>query len=292
VVHIRNLKRIKEILSNSLFLTVKGGLSGALMGDFFSQFPDHSSLYLSDNLAKVSPYLKIALAGFHSIINTRDITQKSWLIQLATHHEDLLHYKNSLTVGQSAIALMPLIVYRHENKNKLEEDLENISKLWLNSPSLHEDLRIWSLFVTLVINNNQIDSQIINQLSRHCQTKTSQQNLQIIKDCLPKKYPLQQLQLKNEIESESLVIYQAIYSFLTIPEYFEISLLKSTQIGEQSNTVAILTGFLLGIYQGYLNIPLIWRKYLELSPLVREEKIDQLSKNFLYTWQGHYCINR
>ncbi len=275
-------------MSHSLFLSVKGGLSGALMGDFFSQFPSHSSLYLSENLAQVSPYLKIALAGFQSIVNTHDLTQKSWLIQLATHHEGLLHHKNSLTVGQSAIALMPLTVYRHENTKKLEEDLVNISKLWLNCSSTYEDLRIWSLFVTLVINQNTINSQIINQLSRHSQTESSQKNLQIIKDCLTKKSTLQQLQSQLEIESQSLVIYQAIYSFLSIPEYFEISLLKSTRIGGQSHTVTILTGFLLGLYHGYLNIPLIWRKYLELLPIVREEKIDQLSKNFLHTWQGNY----
>ncbi|NER14265.1 ADP-ribosylglycohydrolase family protein [Leptobacterium flavescens] len=82
---------------------------------------------------------------------------------------------------------------------------------------------------------------------------------------------------ESSIESSTYVIHSleaALWAFLTTDNYKD-AVLKAVNLGEDTDTIAAITGGLAGIYYGYDNIPELW-KY----QLARFEDIEDLINRF------------
>ncbi|AFZ47084.1 hypothetical protein Cyast_1115 [Cyanobacterium stanieri PCC 7202] len=259
----------------------KGALWGAVSGDYFSQ-NSHDCLFLNHDLNSFAPSLELAFVAIQNIVKNQAINIKDLLLDWDNNHYSF----NILTQEQRAIALIPLILYCYENPHKLEKYLQQIAtELKMN------DFNNQSIF----------DLRLIFQIILEKQSKfTSNKLLFSDSDKLKKIFYIYQeklsiedvqQQINNCYGSGEIAIYQAIYNFISLPDYVELSLLRSTHFEHHKQSTAILTGCLLGLNNGYHSLPLSWRKYLQLIPLVKDRNIEQISKAFVDTWEGKYTKN-
>jgi hypothetical protein len=269
---------------------IKGAISGAIIGDNLARFPD-------DNFQRViedfSPCINIALTGIKSIVNSWEFNQKSWLMHIANDYPNYLKYKSNFNLAETAISLSPLICYSYDNERQLELDLEEGIKLWLKSEFNENVIKFWAFILTEILSKKinfhreffiKIDSNDYNLTEEFSELK-------IIKEAILNQLTLTDLSSKfsQKIDPETRVIYQAIYFFISLPNDFYLSLRRSTNINYQPILTSTLTGFLLGLNNGYLAIPYKYRYHLESQTIY--DQIEQLSFGLIETWTGQYLPN-
>lgn len=270
---------------------IKGALSGAIIGENLAKYQGN---YFEHDLTEISPYLRIALSGIDTIINNYDIDQKSWLINLENTHPDYLKYKGNLSISETALAITPIILYYQENPHKLAQNLEQALQLWLKSELNPNTLKLWGLIISQICQNKLSINQNHDSLFKQLINKKNSDNfseLKLIEKCLKNKLTLTNVStyLLKKLESDSLAIYQAIYCFYTLPDDFYVSSHRSTKINNQSILTSSLTGFMLGLANGYYGIPFNYRHHLELT--LSYPEIAQRSSNLVKIWQGEYLPN-
>jgi hypothetical protein len=270
---------------------IKGALSGAIIGETLAQEPRD---YFKSDFSQISPYLTIALTGINTIINHCDLDQKSWLIHLLDTYPDYLKYKNNLNLSQTAIALIPLLLYYQENACQLEQKLTQALQLWLK-PELNPNLlKLWCLIISQICqnklginpDNDHLFQDLINQ-----KNLDNFPELKLIEQCLTSKLTLTQVSiyLPEQLNSDSLAIYQALYCFYGLPDDFYLCSQRATKINQQPILTSCLTGFMLGLANGYYGIPWDYRHHLESTQFYPE--IAQGSTNLVKIWQGEYLSN-
>lgn len=260
---------------------LKGALWGGVAGDYFAQNPHHS-LFLNNDLNSFSIGLEMAFVAIRTIIHNSSIDIHKLLLNWHNNH----YFFNNLNHSQRAIALIPLILYCHENSYKLETYLQQLTtELQINNFNYQNIFDITLIF-QLILQNQ--DNLIANQLLLNNNEKLSK----IFSLCQEKK-SIKDIEKNIEkiYHPGERAIYQAIYSFISLPNYVELSLLRSTHFDHQKQLTAILTGCLLGFQNKYYSLPLSWRKYLQLIPLIKDQKIDEISQKFIEHWQGKYIKN-
>ena len=266
---------------------IKGALSGSIIGEALAQYQQD---YFQHNFTNISPCLEIAFSGIESLIDCDQIDQKSWLVHVLNQHPDYLKYKNSLNLAETAIVLVPFILYYYDNQKIIEFVLNQAVKLW-SKPKLDPDyIRLWILIVhqiclkklTIAQNNS-----IVNIVENNFLLKKLE-SLELIENCLTNKLSLTSFTtlFEQQFDSESLVISLAIYSFWSLPDDFYLSLNRVTKINNQPVLTSILTGFLLGLNGNHFSIPFSHRRHLESTAIC--QKITQLSENFYRVWRGEY----
>lgn len=269
---------------------IKGALSGAVIGEVLAQCQEQ---YFESDMTQISPCLSIALTGIKSIVNCYDIDQKSWLIHLANAHPDYLKYKANLSITETAIALIPVIIYLHENPAQLEENLNQAIKLWLKPELNSTPLKLWSLVVSQIFQEKSTINQDKFNLSKLTNKKkiVDVAELELIAKYIKNKLTLTKVSthLQQQLKSDSVAIYLAIYCFYSLPDDFHLSIHRSTKVNYQTILTSTLTGFVLGLNNGYFAIPFNYRYHLE-STLIYQE-INQRSANLVKTWRGEYVIN-
>lgn len=269
---------------------IKGALTGAIIGETLAQNPDN---YSQENLTNISPCLKIALTGIRSIINCYQIEQKSWLIHLSNNYPDCLKYKVNLNLAETAIALLGIILYRHEIPLQLEQDLNTAIKLWLKSELNSDSLLLFAAVVRDICQQKLIPSgnPLFSLKTQSKLTAQNEQELKLIRNYINQKLTLTQINtiLKQEFSVDSLAIYQAIYCFFSLPDDFYLSLQRSNKFNYQSIVTSTLTGFLLGLNNGYFAIPSNYRYHFESTTIYQE--INQLSNNLAQIWHGKYELD-
>ena len=266
---------------------IKGALSGSIIGEALAQYQQD---YFQHNFTNISPCLEIAFSAIESLIDCDQIDQKSWLVHVLDQHPDYLKYKNSLNLAETAIILIPFILYYYDNKKITEFGLNQAIKLW-SKPELDLNyIRLWILIVhqicikklTVAQNNSIINIVENNFLFEKLEP------LELIENCLANKLSLTSFAtlFEQKFDAESLVISLAIYSFWSLPDDFYLSLNRVTKINYQPVLTSILTGFLLGLNGNHFAIPFSHRHHLESTAIC--QKITQLSENFCRAWRGQY----
>lgn len=273
---------------------IKGAISGAIIGDNLARFPDDNFQGVIEDF---SPCINIALTGIKSIVNSWEFNQKSWLMRIANDYPNYLKYKSNFNLAETAISLSPLICYSYDNQRQLELDLQQGIKLWLksglNETELYEKIiQFWTFILKEILskktNFNQLfDSQIDGDDNNNL-SKEFNQFQTIIKEALDTQINLTDLstQFSQKLDAEARTIFQAIYFFVSLPNDFYLSLRRSTNINYQPILTSTLTGFLLGLNNGYLAIPYQYRYHLESQMIYHQ--IEQLSLALIKTWKGEY----
>lgn len=181
----------------------------------------------------------------------------------------------------SLMRILPL-VYIIGPKNKLEkEDVEKIYKL---SSLTHKHIRtkiachIYCQISVKLLNkmelNKAISEGIDDTVKYYSNNKEFQEEKKYFKRIIDKTIFNTEI---NNIKSSGYVIdtlEAAIWSLVTTNSYKD-ALLKSVNLGEDTDTVAAVTGGLAGIYYGYSNIPTEW-----VDTIKRKDEILNLLERF------------
>jgi hypothetical protein len=169
-----------------------------------------------------------------------------------------------LTSSSGAIALLPVMLYYHDNLQQLQQQLKQ-SVLPANKT---ESIPLLSL-------GNAIALALQNRLN-----------------------PIDSTDAKNNFDI-SHPIFFALQIFVTTPEDFRLTLLQSARTSPDPQTTCAIAGALSGAFNSLAGIPMAWRQRLladtsDRSPLFQlwqlnaEADLFQLADQLLAAWSGVY----
>lgn len=202
-------------------------------------------------------------------------------------------FREPLTTAESAIALLPVFLYFHEDFPKLRQNVQTVLNLWQN-PAVSE-LDVLAIGYTLSqsllesLNPRRFVSSMFDVLVPPPEGVSKLQRLQQVETMVQQGIGLEEatqliLTLSNAMLGDAAVAL-ALYCFLSTPRDFRLSILRSQQIGYQVPAVAALTGALSGAYNSTIGLPPEWR-----MNVIQQTKIQQLSQQLLASWSGMYVI--
>ncbi|HTL88220.1 MAG TPA: ADP-ribosylglycohydrolase family protein [Leptolyngbya sp.] len=201
-------------------------------------------------------------------------------------------FRELLTPAESAIALLPIFLFFHEDFTKLRHNVQTVLNLWQN-PALSE-LDILAIgytisrslleslnprrFVTSMFEALLAPPEGIPKLQRLQQVETMVQQGMGLEDAT------QLILTLSEATLGDAAIALSLYCFLSTPADFRVSILRSVQTRYQVLGVAALTGAISGAYNSTIGIPAEWRA------IVSQAEIPQLSTRLLASWSGMYHV--
>ncbi len=240
---------------------------------------------LTKNNLEIEEYLPLQIC-FYLL---EDITNRS------QYNLDIIIQKfgqqiHDFNESQITIALFPLILYHSQNLTQLEIELNLITQNLSLKPEQLDSIKIYIILVILITEKKLINENLFFNIKAKLEEVEEDNilfsNLELIKQLIEQKLTLLEIETKflEIIKLDNLAIYQALYSFLSLPNNLEISLSRSSQFKYYQTETVVLTGFLLGLKNGYLTIPYQWRKTIEQEESV--SKISILSDKLVAKWQG------
>lgn len=229
--------------------------------------------------------LNLSISLLHSMANQK-INYHNFYQELFDNDD---YFFCDLSLDEGAIALFPLFLYFYGDSHNLEQVLEKIKT---NHFSSNFSVNSWKILVIVInliiekkINNTSISQDITSYLEEYQEEDISE--IKLIEELINKRIYLTQAEeiLRENIEQNSLGIYQSIYNFYCLPHNSKITLLRSQQFTNSQETTRVLTGFLLGLNHGYAPI-------LSLGDIKYQGKtIDKIVEKFVAQWQGKLMIS-
>lgn len=180
------------------------------------------------------------------------------------------------------ITIFPLIIYQYHHEKLVI--LDNSNELTQHKNTINIFINIIYLLLTKEPKNNKInlnDLIFLADKNQNIINYFTLINTMIINHQLLTE--VEQI-FQNNIPVDDLAFSQSLYSFFSNLSNIKSSLKRSIYFSHQSQKTAILTGYLLGLYHGYLNIPYEWRKQIKSSSWMIE--INQLTQKLVARWQG------
>lgn len=241
-------------------------------------------LYLSKDKILGSFLTAFIADNLSSNINTQQkFSENNHFIKILNNLSSLdsiLQYKSSIMTQHCTIELFPLIIYSYENR----ETLEIINQLKKQQQTLEILIILIHLILVDQINFNAPIQQIIDHLKT--QDITIINNLNKLDQILKKKETFTIINeiFKTDFKLEAKEIYQALYIFFTNPYTIENSLQRSQYFSQKTQETMILSGYLLGLYHGYHNLPYQWHNILKLNS--ENTEIEILTEKLVAHWQG------
>lgn len=193
-------------------------------------------------------------------------------------------YPDSLSLSEGAIAFFPLFLFYYGDNSNLDEKLELIKNDYFTSNTNLNSWKILIITINLILQKQlKIDNialQIVSFLEKY--TLEELEAIKIVEHLIREKIYLTEAEkiLQAKIDNHELGIYQALYSFLCLPNNIPMSLSRSKQFTHKQETTRILTGFLLGLYNGYSSI------YSFVNFTYQEKAFEQIIDQFVAQWRG------
>ena len=202
-------------------------------------------------------------------------------------------FREPLSAAESAIALLPVFLFFHEDFTKLRQNIQTVLNLWQN-PAISE-LDILAIgyamsrsllesfnsrrFVTSMFEALLAPPEGIPKLQRLQQVETMVQQGIGLEDAT------QLILTLSDATLGDAAIALSLYCFLSTPGEFRLSILRAVQTRYQVPGVAALTGMLSGAYGSTIALPAEWRAIVP-----HQAEIQQLSRRLLTSWSGAYQI--
>ncbi|MBZ8182760.1 ADP-ribosylglycohydrolase family protein [Oscillatoria salina] len=280
----------------SLLRRFEGALLGSLIGNFWG---NSSSTTASHQNARpfanqmLSLESEIGFLGCASLISRGKLNREKWLEEIHLKKDSLLKLKNSASSSETAIAILPAILFFHESPSLLRENLAIAASIW-QSPDLDTAEAIaWGEAIALLLREKSDPRNLVKTiLNNYLPTENSplSQKLALVETLLTKKINLDRAvrELSGQSKSQDLAIPLALYCFCTTPEDFRLCVLRALQTGYAPAKVAALTGAIAGAYNSLSGIPLRWRLATKKHELGR--KALQLAASLFAVWSGVYQL--
>ncbi|WP_198649034.1 hypothetical protein [Cyanothece sp. BG0011] len=170
-----------------------------------------------------------------------------------------------ISSGELILKILPLILFFHETKTLLSEQLEKIQKINQIPQSLIEDTLLFQQIIKFIFNQGQ--QPLINILTI---SPTGKNIEKLVNNKTQLSDLKKQFWKKSLLDSNYLVL--SLYCFYRTPDNFKLSVLQASQF--KNPVILGLTAVLSGAYNGYSGIPVSWR--LNNKDNLRDQQIRQL----------------
>jgi hypothetical protein len=211
-----------------------------------------------------------------NINNQKKFSENNHFIKILNNLSNL----NFIFQYNSSIELFPLMIYSYENR----QTLEIINQLKKQQKSMEVLIIIINLILSDRINFDDPIPQIINHLETPNLSIIN--NLNQLDRILKNKetFSIVHEIFKTDFHPISQEIYQGLYIFFSNPHDLKNSLQRSQYFSHKTQETMILSGYLLGLYHGYHNLPYQWHNILKPNPETIE--IEILTEKLVAQWRG------
>lgn len=275
----------------SLLNRFRGAFFGSALGDILSSVGNKNlqNRGLPKELA-FSQWGKIARSGAESAIACGRVDLQDW-VGRSGELQKLLLSSNKIKVssGEVAVAMLPVLLFSHDNEIILRARLTQVLASWQLSSETIEDVLVLGYAIahalTEQLNPKTLLPQTLGYFSNASTPLLDQ--LGQVQILLAQNASLETTlsQLSRKSPQTTLPIALAFYCFLSTPEDFRLSVIRAAKTSTRSQVTTALTGMLSGVYNSYSSIPPSWRISFNHTD---QEQMLQLGDSLLAVWSGVY----
>ena len=267
---------------------VRGTFLGAFLGESLSN-PNGFNLG------------RIAVLGTESLISLGKLDVEDWLKRQEA--ADIKLEKNINSWGQMILAILPVVMFFHENPVKMRENILAVQKIckWQDEPIVRDASLIIGYAIAQSLNEKLNPRTLISEtVSFLDKTSTSlPQQLIKVNDLLKKGAGLETATRElNSTEQLTSNIGLAFYCFLSTLEDFSLTTLRANQNHDFANydITGAIAGGLSGAYNSTVGIPVSW----QISPSVTNSpawglhsfnQMLKLADIMMAVWAGVYDVS-
>jgi len=316
----------------SLLNRFRGALLGSFVGGILGN-GGYQGLFLDSFLLKdvqrvntqphqsLSTWHEIAGCGAKSLINCGSLDLADWQLQISLQNSSLLALKNAASCSEVALATLPIVLFFHEDKTRLRQQLLQAAVIWLNETNSQtvakeqacafEGVLAIAFAIALALTERLNPSTLIPQtlaylgstqtpmvkqlaevqtlLEQGAGLNTTLRQLHLAQSTLYSDLPKRQLPQAQPNNCPYTSIALAFYCFLSTPEDFRLCVTRAVRTCYQSETTAALTGVLSGVYNSIIDIPVGWR--LAAKGIATGWENWRLAEDLLAAWLGVYDLS-
>lgn len=242
------------------------------------------------------------IASTESLICCGDLDVSDWRYRIddrGTGKPDILLERGSCI---AALAILPIILLYHENKQLLLEKIEEAASVWPEIGEFTDGMLYWGYAMSQVLQEKpgrveEFPKRLIDIVLSGIGTKARKADGQIPALDKIEKLCQQGVSLKiavNELTAgnsgDMASIALAFYCFLSTREDFLLSVLRAARTDKDPLLTCILTGTLSGAYNSTAGILLPWQisRYASAGEPVQE--MVKLGDRLFAAWSGAYDL--
>ncbi len=273
---------------------------GAWLGSYLGNYLGVIKVLSQGSGGKFSGAGRISELGAASLIKVGSLDLVRWQENIRLIDPNLLDLARSLQVSEAIQAALPVILFYHEQPQKLTPALLSTLDFWLHSPESPDISLAIAEAIAFLLRKNPDPQKIITQTELGYLLQLPPQFWQEL-PCLE----LAIKEITRQTTPSCVPIAIACYCFLCTPEDFSLSI-RRAKIAPQPELVTPLVGILSGAYNGLGGIPFNW--YAESQNLSETSSLKssiaplpnssthvligdaqyQLIDQLFAVWAGHY----
>jgi hypothetical protein len=192
------------------------------------------------------------------------------------------------------IAVVPIFLFFHENDATLRHNIGKLATA-LQLPSTFIDHASVVAYAIAGFLQGILDpATLIPQTRDYLQSINTEsilgEQLATVQTLLERGASLEQTRIvftrrqsahSEHLTDEQIAIALAFYCFLSTPEDFRLSLLRSRQLQPYTQLITVITAAFSGAYNTQVGIPIEWR-------MATDDQIQQLAVRLYAAWSGVY----
>lgn len=248
---------------------------------------------------QLSVWNQLATCGTESLIRCGGLNLEDWWLLLDQASSSVC-LKCVPSMSESAVAMLPIALFFHEDEIKLRQQLLTCQNLWEHQSETSEGVLAIAYAISLALTEQLNCATLIARIQLYLGTSQTPllRQLEQVQMLLEKgaglETTLTQLRREAQIRGESLgraytSIALAFYCFLSTPEDFRLAVSRAARIGYQPQITTALTGALAGAYNSIIGIPVNWR--LTANRINNGNQRLQLANRLLEAWAGVYDVS-
>ncbi len=248
-------------------------------------------LFLGENLASNHQSDRSVVRSAESLIKLGRFDLEDWLQGQQQEFEDL-HPSESDVL----LASLPIILFFHEDINKLREILLRLVKVE-DEPVLQDAILALGYAIAQCLKEKFNPLTIIPQtVSFLPKTSLISENLLTVNNLFVKSAGLERVEAQlSQTNKLSQTIAMAFYCFISTPEDFRLSVLQANRVKSCSQIISAITGALSGTHNNISGIPVTWllkvsQGNLSPSPSTNLSRMIKLADALVAVWSGVYDL--
>ncbi len=269
----------------SLISRFRGTLLGAFLGENLDICDNQQTQYFRD-------WEEISVFGTESLITLSRLDLADWLQR---QQQASLHLPITETDEYKIIlATLPVILYYHENKVKLRQNLLSVLQLWQKNPFIIDSVLSIGYAIAQSLTEQLHPITLIPEIITFIgETSTSiPQQLLKVNKLLTEGAGLERVQTElGRGEKPQSTIAMSFYYFLSTLEDFSLAVLRSRSHPDYPAITAV-TGALSGAYNSTVGIPINWQVLFSLNFSTWRQsnfyQLLELTDELASVWSGTY----
>lgn len=221
-------------------------------------------------------------------INQEVVTQIPLFADQSLSWDNLRLKSAELTISEMALAILPIILYYHDNLSKLELLIYQAAQSWQISLSKIDGILWWSTAIALILREKLAPENLWQQISITSEIfkNSFQHNLDSLQNLCDRGLSITEVteELSLITAPECLPFLLSLYCFYQTPENFVLTIKQANTLKNRVPRILALTGFLSGAYNTKIGLPIDWRKFSQNGD--NYQKADQLGSKVFALWSG------